>query len=78
MDNARHLLSANTLIEFTNSSIDAVKNSDALIIVTEWDEFRGVEKKEILAQMKGNVIIDGRNIWNCSDFTELNAIYEPI
>lgn len=49
--------------------------SDALIIVTQWDEFRGADKQKILEKMSGNSIIDGRNIWSAEDFKNLDCNY---
>lgn len=37
-----------------------------------------IDEKKILEKMRGNIIIDGRNIWNKSDFTESELIYESI
>lgn len=75
---AYNTLKDNDLIEFCESAQITTKDADALIIITEWDEFRGVEKEKILENMSGNIIIDGRNIWNRSDFNGLEVIYEPI
>lgn len=42
----------------------ALKNSDALILVTEWNEFRKLDIDRMKKLMKGRVIFDGRNIYN--------------
>jgi len=78
MDIARILLAQNSLVKFCTSSLDTLNEADALIIITEWDEFRGIEKKEIVEKMRGNSIIDGRNIWNKSDFSGFDIVYESI
>lgn len=49
-------------ITMCGSAADAVKNADALIICTEWDEFRCPDYKKIRRLMKQHIIIDGRNI----------------
>ena len=46
-------------IAYTNNSADAIKNADACLILTEWDEFRKLSDKEF-SSMKGKVIIEGR------------------
>ena len=48
-------------VNYFNSKYDAVENSDAIILVTEWKEFRSPDFNKILKLMKGNVFIDGRN-----------------
>ncbi len=45
-------------------SLGAAKDADALMILTEWDEFKSVDLKKLKAAMKGNLILDGRNIYD--------------
>ena len=52
--------------------------ADALIILTEWDEFRMVDFEKIKKLMRGNIIIDGRNIWNKSEVEWYWFEYEGI
>ena len=54
-------------IEYCDNPYDAAKNADALLILTEWDEFKEMDLKKIKSLMKHNLIIDGRNIYNPSD-----------
>ena len=49
---------------FTARNYDALKSADALIILTEWDAFRNPDFNKISELMRGNIVIDGRNIWN--------------
>jgi UDPglucose 6-dehydrogenase len=57
---------------------DAVLDADALLLVTEWKEFRmpswGVVKKS----MKGTLVLDGRNIYDKNEMSELGFIYNSI
>ncbi len=48
-------------VKYFNNKYDALKNVDALILVTEWKEFRSPDFSRILNLMKGNVFFDGRN-----------------
>ncbi len=65
-------------MHFANDIYDAVLDSDALLLVTEWKEFRmpswGVVKKS----MKGSLILDGRNIYEKEEMRELGFEYDPI
>lgn len=51
-------------IEFTKSRYDALDNSDALILITEWKEFRNPDFNELEKIMNQKVIFDGRNIYD--------------
>lgn len=48
-------------IEYVHSKYSALSEADALILITEWAEFRSPDFQEIRQRMKGNVIFDGRN-----------------
>lgn len=50
-------------VQYTKNAYDAVVKADALLIMTEWDEFRTTEYPELASRMKKRVIIDGRNIF---------------
>lgn len=49
-------------IKYHPSPYQALKNADALLILTEWDEFRVIDFPKAKELMRGNLIIDGRNI----------------
>ncbi|MCD4706291.1 MAG: UDP-glucose/GDP-mannose dehydrogenase family protein [Candidatus Sabulitectum sp.] len=51
-------------IEYSSSGYDALDGSDALILITEWTEFREPDFDRISSLLKKPVIFDGRNIWN--------------
>lgn len=51
-------------LDCRNSSIDAISDADALVIITEWPEFKDLDLATAKKVMKGNVIVDLRNILN--------------
>jgi len=51
-------------VSFFENNYEALKNTDALLLLTEWDVFRMIDLEKIQECMRGNMIIDGRNIWN--------------
>ncbi len=51
-------------IEYCASSYQALEGSDALVLITEWTEFREPDFQRISSLLKKPVIFDGRNIWN--------------
>jgi len=65
-------------ITYTNSQYDALQNADALIIATEWSEFRTPEFDKITASLKNKAIFDGRNLYDLFTMKELGYHYESI
>ncbi len=59
-ERAKPLLPA---IAYAQSPLDAVKNADALVLLTEWDVFRGIDLAEVAAAMRGTQLFDGRNVY---------------
>ena len=49
---------------FRQESYGAVKDADGLVIVTEWDEFRGLDLDRFASTMRGKLIVDLRNVYN--------------
>ncbi len=60
-------------LRFASDKYEALKGADALILVTEWEEFRDVD----FDKLKGKVVIDGRNLWEPSIMREF-CTYESI
>ena len=65
-------------IEFADSSMDALKDVDALAINTEWDVFRHPDFEDIKSAMSGNVIFDGRNLYDTKQMKELGFVYYSV
>ena len=51
-------------VEFVEKPYDAVEGSDALLILTEWDEFRSIDLEKVKSLLKEPIIFDGRNIYD--------------
>ena len=65
MDEAKKLLKN---IEFSNNIEECLQDSDGLVILTEWNEFRGLSATRLKKVMKGNILIDLRNSLNPDSF----------
>ncbi len=65
-------------ISYSESQYHALQNADALIIATEWSEFRTPEFDKITASLKNKAIFDGRNLFDLSTMKELGYHYESI
>jgi len=76
MENTRSIY--NDKIDFVNDSLDAVKDADALIIATEWNEFRNPDFAEMKKMMKEFVIFDGRNVYDREKAKRYGFIYYSI
>ena len=53
--------------EFADDSYSAAEGADALVIVTEWDEFRALDLERLAGTMRGRVLVDLRNVYDRSD-----------
>jgi len=67
MDEARKLLKN---IEFADNLETCLQNSDALVILTEWNEFRSLFPEDLSKYMKGKLVIDLRNALNPENFID--------
>ena len=65
-------------ITFAKSQYDALIDADALVIATEWSEFRTPEFEKITSLLKNKVIFDGRNLFDLSLMQELGFHYESV
>ena len=57
---------------------NAIIDADVIVIVTEWDQIKNINLEVVKKLMKGNLIIDGRNIFDRNKIEELGFIYEAI
>jgi UDPglucose 6-dehydrogenase len=59
-------------------AIKATESADAIILITEWPEFRLPDWETIIENMKEHVIFDGRNIYNPEEMKEKGFVYYGI
>jgi len=74
----RHYLRENAEIRYVESKYEALKGADALILVTEWQEFRSPDFEEILKQLNQPVFFDGRNQFERSRMRDIGFEYYPV
>ena len=65
-------------INFAETQYDCIENADALIIATEWNEFRTPDFDKILSLLKDPVIFDGRNVFDVQVMEKKGFHYESI
>ncbi len=64
IDEAKHVMAGEKGISYADSPVDALDDADALIIVTEWKEFRSPDFDALKSRLKQPVVIDGRNLYD--------------
>ena len=65
-------------VEFVGDAYGAAKDADALVIVTEWDEFRALDLDRLARTMTGKVIVDLRNVYDRADAEEAGFDYSGL
>jgi UDPglucose 6-dehydrogenase len=78
MDEGKRIFKDEKNLTFADTQDEAVKNADALIIVTEWTEFRSPDFALIKASLKSPMIFDGRNLYDPKAVRALGFNYFPI
>jgi UDPglucose 6-dehydrogenase len=73
MHAAKKILSGKVV--FAPGPYEAAEGADALVLVTEWNEFRQPDFTRIKRAMKQPVLFDGRNIWNPKRMRDLGFTY---
>ena len=65
-------------VEMCQDPYQVAEGSDALVIVTEWDEFKNLDLARIKGLLNQPVIIDGRNIYNPAEMEKLGFMYQGV
>lgn len=79
MDEAKHFyLKDVNNVTYCNSKYETLRNADAMILLTEWKEFRSPDFEELKSQLKQPIIFDGRNQYNDKKIKEIGFEYYQI
>jgi UDPglucose 6-dehydrogenase len=62
-------------IEFADDAYAAAAGADALVIVTEWDEFRALDLEKVAGSLRGRILVDLRNVYDRDDAEEAGLAY---
>ena len=76
MDEARHMLPKD--VSYCDSASDCIADADAVVIVTEWNEFRALTAAQFIAGMRGHVLVDLRNIYDAEQMRDAGLAYSSI
>jgi len=63
---------------FADSAVEATRGADAVVLVTEWKEFRALSWSEVAGAMTGRLIIDGRNALDSDAVRAAGLVYEGV
>jgi UDPglucose 6-dehydrogenase len=75
MDKAKALLKDVTYVDDMN---DVAEGCDALVIATEWDEFKKLDLERVLKDLSHPIVFDGRNLFDPAEMERLGFIYKSI
>jgi UDPglucose 6-dehydrogenase len=65
-------------VHFASDALDAIEGADAVVLVTEWDEFMALDWDEVGARMTGTLVLDGRNALDREAVAAAGLTYEGI
>ncbi len=75
MDEAKKLLPDLT---YCKDAYDCMTGADALVLITEWNEFRALDLTRVKSLLRQPVLVDLRNVYNPADMTEAGFRYTSI
>ncbi|MFL5597019.1 MAG: UDP-glucose dehydrogenase family protein [Gemmatimonadaceae bacterium] len=76
LDHARALLG--NRIDYAETNYEALAGADALVVVTDWNEYRHPDFERVKRTLKAPVIVDGRNLYDVEKMRELGVRYYSI
>jgi len=65
-------------VDYCRTPYDAGKDADAVVLVTEWDEFRALDLKRVKELLRGKVLVDLRNVYNRDEVQSLGLKYSGV
>jgi UDPglucose 6-dehydrogenase len=65
-------------VEFCGDAYEALDDADALVILTEWNEFRALDLAEVRRRMRGNAFVDLRNVYRAAEVEGAGFLYSSI
>jgi UDPglucose 6-dehydrogenase len=74
-EEARHLIRG---VHFASDAMDAIDGADAVVLVTEWDEFVALDWAQVAERMAGRLVLDGRNALDREAVAAAGLTYEGI
>ena len=76
MENAKKIFTNLNKVEFCKDKFEVLKGADALLIMTDWEEFKEIKPTQIKKYLK--IVIDTRNLFDKKEFQKAGLIYEGV
>jgi len=76
MEQAKPLLPSEVI--YCRDALDAAQNADLLVVITEWNEFRAIEPQRLREAMRGNLVVDLRNLYEPAAMRAAGFTYSSI
>ncbi len=76
MEQARSMLPDS--ITYCKDALDAAAGADALVLITEWNEFRALSPERLAGAMRGRVVVDLRNVYDPAAMRQAGFDYHGI
>ncbi len=65
-------------VQLVEDPYELAEGCDALVVITEWNEFKNLDMERIKATMRGNAMVDGRNLYDAAQMSQLGFHYRGI
>ncbi len=65
-------------VDYVSTAYDAVDNSDVLLVLTEWNEFRDLDFDNIKARMRQPALVDAKNVYDPDVLTSAGFVYSGV
>ncbi|WP_018149894.1 UDP-glucose dehydrogenase family protein [Leeia oryzae] len=78
MEEAKRIFGEDKRLAYAESPMAALNDADALLIVTEWKEFRSPDFEDMKQRLKNAIVLDGRNLYDPKALVRAGIDYQPI
>jgi len=65
-------------IDYVDTIDDALRNADAVVLMTEWNQYRGLDLQKLRSLMRGNVFVDLRNVYERRTMEDAGFVYSAV
>lgn len=65
-------------IDYVDTIEDALRDADAVVLMTEWNQYRGLDLRELRSLMRGNVFVDLRNVYERRTMEDAGFVYSAV